>query len=84
LRQYFANFKSTFKHFSRSLAAIRAQARKEIEAERAAAAAAALEEPEVSKPPPSPKQQDPDRLAVSGIYFACPLIGTFVMIFIET
>lgn len=64
------------KKYFRSLAAIRAQARKEIEAEMAAAAAA-QEEPTVSKPPPSPKQQDPDRLAVSGIYFACPLIGRF-------
>jgi len=67
------------KHFVifRSLAAIRAQAKREIEAERAAALAAE-EEPETSKPPPSPKQQDPERLAVTGIYFACPLIGNFL------
>lgn len=70
-------------HYSRSLAAIRAQAKKEIEAEQAAtaAAAAAEEEPTSSKPPPSPKQQDPDRLAVSGIYFACPLIGRTSILF---
>jgi hypothetical protein len=61
--------------FFSSLASIRAQARKELEAEAAAAAAAAQEEPQPSKSPASPKQQDPERLAVSGIYFACPLIG---------
>ncbi|XP_059469968.1 UBX domain-containing protein 6 [Neocloeon triangulifer] len=68
--------KDTGSVFGTSLASIRAQARREMEAEQAAAAAGvAVEEP---KSPQSPKQ-DPERLAVSGIYFACPLIGPEIL-----
>ncbi|XP_065340464.1 UBX domain-containing protein 6 [Cloeon dipterum] len=62
--------------FGTSMAAIRAQARRELEAEKAAAAAAAAPPKEESPPPPV---QDPERMLISGIYFACPMIGPEVL-----
>jgi UBX domain-containing protein 6 len=60
--------------FNSSLAAIQAQVRKELEAEKKAA----LAEKEASLPAAQPGQQDEPSspyLAVTGVFFRCPMIG---------
>ncbi|KAF4522279.1 hypothetical protein B566_EDAN011975 [Ephemera danica] len=66
--------------FNTSLAAVRAQAKRELEAEMAAAAQD-KDKPESSAPSQSSLNvvQDPAQLAVSGIFFTCPLIGPEVL-----
>jgi hypothetical protein len=61
--------------FNSSLAAIQAQVRRELEAEKKAAALAAKE---ASLPDVQPEQQDEPSspyLAVTGVFFRCPMIG---------
>lgn len=61
--------------FYRSLAAIQAQVRRELEAEKKAAALAVKE---ASLPVVESRQQDElssPYLAVSGVFFRCPMIG---------
>ncbi|XP_043214431.1 UBX domain-containing protein 6-like [Amphibalanus amphitrite] len=64
---------------SRSLAVIRAQARKELDAELAAAGAGAAEG---GAAPPGPRVTELEmapNLAVSGVYYRCPIIGGEVL-----
>jgi hypothetical protein len=64
---------------------VRAQARKELEAEQAAAAAENIK-PELENPSAFNKstsaQQDPAQLAATGIFFSCPLIGKYFLVII--
>jgi len=62
--------------FYSSLATIQAQVRRELEAEKKAAAASATRES--SHPDIQPGQQDEllsSSLAVTGVFFRCPMIG---------
>lgn len=71
----------TFLFYS-SLAAIQAQVRKELEAEKAAASA--VDAAKVSEIGQCVKEQSSDdhlplALAVQGVYFRCPLISKFFL-----
>lgn len=63
-----------------SLAAIQAQVRKELEAEKKAAAAAAKEEEEVVSRQKLPTEVEASpHLAVNGVYFRCPFISDEIL-----
>lgn len=68
--------------FNTSLATIQAQVRRELEAEKKAAAAAALATRESSHPDVQSGQQEElssPTLAVTGVFFRCPMIGPDVL-----
>ena len=65
----------------RSLAAIQAKVKRELEAEKKAASAATvtLKDNEGPSSPPIPDEVEASPvLAVRGVYFRCPMIGTCI------
>uniref|UniRef100_A0A1B6LYV2 UBX domain-containing protein n=1 Tax=Graphocephala atropunctata TaxID=36148 RepID=A0A1B6LYV2_9HEMI len=69
--------------FNTSLAAIQAQVKRELEAEKKAAVAREEREksstpPSQAQPPPEPEDMSP-LLAVRGVYFKCPLVGPEIL-----